>query len=38
LTVEPDAVGAARFERLVGQARSDDDQQRVRPLREALAL
>lgn len=38
LTVEPDAVDAVRFERLVGQARDDDDPRRVRLLREALAL
>ena len=38
LTVEPDAVDAVRFERLVGQARNSDDRQRVRLLREALAL
>ena len=38
LTVEPDAVDAVRFERLVGQARNDEDPQRVRLLREALAL
>jgi predicted ATPase len=38
LTVEPDAVDAVRFERLVGQARSDGDPRRVRLLREALAL
>src|ERR1700722_18745182 len=38
LTLEPDAVDAVRFERLVGQARSDDDPRRVRLLREALAL
>jgi predicted ATPase/DNA-binding SARP family transcriptional activator len=35
LTVEPDAVDAVRFERLVGQARNDEDPRR---LREALAL
>jgi predicted ATPase/DNA-binding SARP family transcriptional activator len=35
LTVEPDAVDAVRFERLVGQARDDKD---PRLLREALAL
>ncbi|WP_279583073.1 AfsR/SARP family transcriptional regulator [Fodinicola feengrottensis] len=35
LTVEPDAVDAVRFERLVGQAREDQDPRR---LREALAL
>jgi predicted ATPase/DNA-binding SARP family transcriptional activator len=38
LTVAPDAVDAVRFERLVGQARDDDDPQRVPLLREALAL
>jgi predicted ATPase/DNA-binding SARP family transcriptional activator len=38
LTVEPDAVDAVRFERLVGQARNDEDPLRVRRLREALAL
>ena len=38
LTVEPDAVDAVRFERLVGQARDDEDPRRVRLLREALAL
>ncbi len=43
LRVEPDAVDAVRFERLVGQARSagqhgDEDPRRVRLLREALAL
>ena len=38
LTVEPNAVDAVRFERLVGQARHDQDPQRVRLLREALAL
>ena len=35
LTVEPDAVDAVRFERLVGQARDEEDPQL---LREALAL
>src|SRR6266536_811274 len=35
LAVAPDAVDAVRFERLVGQARDDDDPRR---LREALAL
>lgn len=35
LTVEPDAVDAVRFERLVGQASKDED---PRLLREALAL
>ncbi|MFC6018910.1 BTAD domain-containing putative transcriptional regulator [Plantactinospora solaniradicis] len=40
LTVEPDAVDAVRFERLItaGQVRHDDDPRRVRLLREALAL
>jgi predicted ATPase/DNA-binding SARP family transcriptional activator len=38
LTVEPDAVDAVRFERLVGQARDDSDPRRIRLLREALAL
>src|SRR5919204_4858655 len=38
LTVEPDAVDAVRFERLVGQARTDEDPRRARLLREALAL
>ncbi|MGP4019094.1 BTAD domain-containing putative transcriptional regulator [Saccharopolyspora sp. 5N708] len=38
LAVEPDAVDAVRFERLVGQARDDEDPRRVRLLREALEL
>ncbi len=38
LTVATDAVDAVRFERLVGRARTDEDPQRVRLLREALAL
>ncbi len=38
LTVEPDAVDAVRFERLVGQARADSGPRRVGLLREALAL
>ena len=38
LRVEPGAVDAVRFERLVGQARTDEDPRRVRLLREALAL
>jgi DNA-binding SARP family transcriptional activator len=38
LKVEPDAVDAVRFERLVGQAPKDEDPRRVRRLREALAL
>ena len=36
--MEPDAVDAVRFERLVGQARNDQDPRRIRLLREALAL
>ena len=38
LTVEPDAVDAVRFERLVAQARDTEGSRRVRLLREALAL
>jgi len=38
LSVEPDAVDAVRFERLIGQARTDEDPRRLRLLREALAL
>ncbi|MFI9721755.1 BTAD domain-containing putative transcriptional regulator [Streptomyces sp. NPDC052396] len=40
LTVEPDAVDAVRFERLViaGRARAEDSPRRVRLLREALEL
>ena len=38
LRVEPDAVDAVRFERLVGQARNDEGPRRVQLLREALAL
>ncbi|MFF2927039.1 BTAD domain-containing putative transcriptional regulator [Streptomyces celluloflavus] len=40
LTVDPDAVDAVRFERLVaaGQARTEDGSRRVRLLREALGL
>jgi DNA-binding SARP family transcriptional activator len=39
LRVEPDAVDAVRFERLVGRARPDKDSRRVLDwLREALAL
>ncbi|WP_031466794.1 BTAD domain-containing putative transcriptional regulator [Sciscionella sediminilitoris] len=38
LEVEPDAVDAAWFERLLAQARDDDDPRRVQLLREALAL
>ncbi|HEX5994593.1 MAG TPA: BTAD domain-containing putative transcriptional regulator [Jiangellales bacterium] len=38
LVVEPDAVDALRFERLIGQANQEEGLQRVRLLREALAL
>ena len=38
LMVEPDAVDAVRFERLVAQARDAEGSRRVRLLREALAL
>jgi predicted ATPase len=38
LTVDPDAVDAVRFERLVSRARNDQDPRRVGLLREALAL
>ncbi|WP_218022227.1 BTAD domain-containing putative transcriptional regulator [Nocardia amamiensis] len=38
LTVEPSAVDASRFEQLLDQARSSDDAQRARLLREALDL
>ncbi|MER7244923.1 BTAD domain-containing putative transcriptional regulator [Kribbella sp. NPDC000426] len=38
LQVEPDAVDAVRFERLVARARTDQDPQGVRLLREALEL
>jgi predicted ATPase len=38
LAVAPDAVDAVRFERLLGQARTDEDPRRARLLREALAL
>ncbi len=38
LTVEPDAVDALRFERLIGRARQEEGLQRLRLLREALAL
>ncbi len=38
LLVEPDAVDAVRFERLVGRARDEEVSGRVRLLREALAL
>ncbi len=38
LRVEPDAVDAVRFERLVAHARNDEDPQGVRRLREGLAL
>ena len=38
LTLEPDAVDAVRFERLVSAARQAEDPQRLPLLREALAL
>ncbi len=38
LTVEPDAIDAVRFERLVVQARHEEGARRVQLLREALAL
>ena len=38
LTVEPDAVDAVRFERLVARARDAEGPRRVQLLREALAL
>nr|WP_255673079.1 BTAD domain-containing putative transcriptional regulator [Glycomyces amatae] len=38
LQVGPDAVDAARFERLVGRVRDEEGRGRVRRLREALAL
>jgi predicted ATPase/DNA-binding SARP family transcriptional activator len=38
LTAEPDAVDAVRFERLVGQARHEQGRERLRLLRDALAL
>jgi predicted ATPase/DNA-binding SARP family transcriptional activator len=38
LAVEPDVVDAVRFERLVGQARTDEGPRRLRLLREALGL
>ncbi|TDC30856.1 helix-turn-helix domain-containing protein [Micromonospora sp. 15K316] len=38
LAVEPDAVDAVRFERLLGRARQEEGLPRVRLLREALAL
>ncbi|MGH3293720.1 MAG: BTAD domain-containing putative transcriptional regulator [Trebonia sp.] len=38
LTVEPDAVDAVRFERLVGLARNDEDLRQAKLLREALEL
>ncbi len=38
LSVEPDAVDAVRFERLVGQAGHEEDPRRVLLLREALGL
>jgi predicted ATPase/DNA-binding SARP family transcriptional activator len=38
LTVEPDAVDAVRFERLIGHARDAEGSRRVQLLRDALAL
>ncbi|PSL03268.1 putative ATPase [Haloactinopolyspora alba] len=38
LAVDPDVVDAARFERLVGRAREDEDARKAPLLREALAL
>ena len=38
LTVNPNEVDAVRFERLVGQARTEEDPRRVRLLPEALAM
>jgi predicted ATPase/DNA-binding SARP family transcriptional activator/tetratricopeptide (TPR) repeat protein len=38
LSVEPDAVDAVRFERLVGQAGHEEDPRRVLLLREAIGL
>ena len=38
LAVEPGAVDTVRFERLVSQARNDEDPRRVQLLREALGL
>src|SRR5919197_2842041 len=38
LRVDPDAVDAVRFERLVARARAEQDPQSVRLLREALEL
>ncbi|MEQ4207359.1 BTAD domain-containing putative transcriptional regulator [Actinopolymorpha sp. B9G3] len=38
LAVDPDAVDALRFERLVALARNEEDSRRTRLLREALAL
>ena len=38
LLVEPGAVDAVRFERLVGKAHADDGPRRIQTLREALAL
>jgi DNA-binding SARP family transcriptional activator len=38
LTVEPDAVDAVRFERLVGRARGGEDPRRAKLLRDALGL
>ncbi len=38
LRMEPDAVDAVRFERLLARARHEEDPRRLRLLREALAL
>ena len=38
LKVSPDAVDAVRFERLIGQARADEEPRRAQTLREALGL
>lgn len=38
LNVDPDAVDAVRFERLAGQPRETDDEQRAERLREAVGL
>jgi predicted ATPase/DNA-binding SARP family transcriptional activator len=38
LAAEPDAVDAVRFERIIGQARTDENPRRVQLLREGLAL
>ncbi|TCP47285.1 transcriptional regulator [Tamaricihabitans halophyticus] len=38
LKISPDAIDAVRFEHLVGRARDDEAPQRVKRLRDALAL